>query len=335
MRNFTLILFFSIMLFGYGSVSGQLDDGTGVTWGELSPVEPLVLDENFQGFQFFHTDANSDMGNSDNAYDGNGGIIYGYKNDTTFVPVIGEPNLKIWYFFKQCAFAPEWKAAYAYRDGVENTENVSDGFVEISRDYPSDPPAVRGDFIVDLRALDFVEVIQWTHSSTGGNKRGVMCEISLDDGATWDTLRYQPGTNWAASFTKDPVTGIKTSNGYRCQPSAYGMTWEDGIYTSNVMLKFLEAGGQTPRIHDLKVYGTFTPVTAVKDIFDNDIEIVQVNRRISVSETSDLAIFRTDGSLTRTVSDADQVDVSDLPSGIYIVRAQAGKKVKTEKVFLW
>ena len=67
----------------------------------------------------------------------------------------------------------------------------------------------------------------------------------------------------------------------------------------------------------------------------NDIEIVQVNRRISVSETSDLAIFRTDGSLTRTVSDADQVDVSDLPSGIYIVRAQAGKKVKTEKVFLW
>ncbi len=334
MRTFTIPFVLFILLLGPGMAMAQLNTGTGVAWGELAPVEPLALDEDFQGFEFFHSDETPDMGNSDNAYDGNGGIIYGYKNDTTYVPVLNGPGLEIGYYFDQCAFAPEWKAAYAFRDEADNTENVSNGFVEISRDFGSDPPTVRGYFTVDLRDLDFVEVIQWSHSSTGGNKRGVQCDISLDDGITWDTLRYQPGNAWSESFTKDPTTGIKTPNGYRCDPSAYGMTWEDGVYASNVMLRFLEAGGQTARIHDLKVYGTFTPIVGVNDVFDNDLAINQVNRLITVSEFADIAVFYPDGRLVKSVHNVEQVELNDLPNGIYIIRAYADQKVKAAKVFL-
>lgn len=320
------------------SVTGalaQLNTGTGVEWGTLSPSEPLLLDENFQGFEFFHSDSGADQGNSNNVYGDDGAsIIYGYKSDTVMVDALNTPGVQIGYYFNQCAFAPEWKTAYAERDSSANTDNVSDGFVEISRDFPSDPPTVKGEFIVDLRALDFVEVIQWSHSSTGGNKRGAMLEFSLDDGTTWDTLRYQPGNLWSESFTKDPVTGVKTENGYRCDPSAYGMTWEDAVYAENVMLRFLEAGGQTPRIHDLKVYGTATPMTPVRDLFDNDLMITQVNQEVQVSEMADIAIFHADGKLLQTVSDVYRVELNDLPTGVYIIRAQAGRKLKARKVFV-
>lgn len=333
MRTFTLFTSLFTLLLCHGIAYSQLNTGTGVEWGTLSPVEPLVLDENFQGFEFFHSDENSDMGNSDNAYAGDGTIIHGYKIESFQVPVLNAPGLFINYEFNICAFAPDWKAAYAFRDGTENTDNVSDGFVEISRDFPSDPPTVRGEFVVDLRALDFVEIIQWSHSSTGGNKRGAMVEISLDDGTTWDTLRYQPGNAWDQSFTRDPLSGFTESNGYRCDPSAYGMTWEDGIFASNVMLKFLECGGQTPRIHDLKVYGTFT-TSAVNNVYNNDLEITQADRRIDISERADINVFRTDGVLIKSATDVDQVYLSELPSGIYIVHARAKGKANVAKVFL-
>ena len=333
MKTFTFFSALAFLMLGNSRLFAQLNIGTGVIWGELSPAEPLVLDENFQGFEFFHKDENTDQGNSQHSYAADGSIIYGYKNDTTWVDVLNGGGLQIGYYFDKCAFAPEWKTAYAYKDNTENTPGVSNGFVEISRDFPSDPPTVRGYFTVDLRALDFVEVIQWTHSSTGGNKRGVQLEFSLDDGATWDTLRYQPGTNWAISFTKDPITKTKTLNGFRCDPSAYGMTWEDGVYAENVMLRFLEAGGQTARIHDLKVYASFT-ATGIKEVFENDLKIAQMEREIRVSEQADIAVYHPNGMLLKTASNTNRIFLDELPTGIYIVRTQAGKKLKASKVFL-
>ena len=198
---------------------------------------------------------------------------------------------KIRYYFSQCAFAPHWLTAYAYRDSLAsgsgaNSDNVSRGFVEISRNYGAsggNAPTVRGYFTVDLRELEFVEVIQWSHSSTGGNKRGAACEISLDNGVIWDTLRYQPGTNYTASFTKDITSGVKTSNLFRCDPSAYGMTWEEGIYAENVMLRFNIASNQALRIHDLKVYGTYTGHTGSKDVKADELKFYLEHRILRIS----------------------------------------------------
>lgn len=336
-KIFTLIIcLFTGLTF---TATAQLNLGTGVPWGTIGAGEPLVLNEDFTGFTFFHTDSNSDQGNSDNKYDTDGTtVIYGFKNDTVEVPILGSTAGKITYYFDQCAFAPEWNTAYDYKDGGGQTQNVSNGFVEISREYPASGgnlPMIHGGFVVDLRALEFVEVIQWTHSSTGGNKRGVMCEFSVDDGASWDTLRYQPGTAFGYSFTKDPETGTKTDNGYRCDPSAYGMTWEDGIFTSNVMLRFGEAGGQTPRIHDLKVYGNYTPPTAVADMIQNDFRIFSANKKIIISEPADMInVYNITGSLVSNVVNSSRVVMDGFPEGIYIVKAQVGSKLKTTKVLI-
>ncbi|HOF55332.1 MAG TPA: T9SS type A sorting domain-containing protein [Prolixibacteraceae bacterium] len=321
---------------GFGfSLYGQLNTGTGVVWGELSPSEPLVLNENFQGFDFFHTDPDPDKGNSDNSFDDDGTtVIYGYKNDTVEVPVLGGEFGTIRYYFYQCAFAPAWKSAYAFSQETSNSANVSDGFVEISRNYSSTPPTVHGWFIADLRALEFVEVIQWSHSSTGGNKRGVMCEFSIDNGESWDTLRYQPGgAGYAASFTKDVVSREKSYNGYRCDPSAFGMTWEDGIWAENIMLRFGEAGGQTPRIHDLKVYGT-PKTTPVREVSANSLKIYGAGKRIRLTETADVVVCNLSGMVVKTASHTALLNMEGVPDGIYVVKARAGENVTTAKVLL-
>ncbi|WP_347838383.1 T9SS type A sorting domain-containing protein [uncultured Draconibacterium sp.] len=339
MKEKIFTLFICLLVGATFTANAQLNMTTGVSWDEIPPSEPLVLEEDFTGFAFFHSDSTSDMGNSNNSYDPNDEtiIIYGYKNDTVEVPIIGSESGKITYYFEQCAFAPEWMAAYAYRDQTGQTENVSNGFVEISRDYGSSggyAPTIRGHFTVDLRALEFVDMIQWTHSSTGGSKRGVQCEYSLDDGVTWDTLRYQPGNTWSQSFTKDPLSGTKTANGYRCDPSAYGMTWADGIYADNVMLRFLECGGQTPRIHDLKVYGTYTPPTSAVIIDKDELKIFASNKVIRLSEEAKVNVYTVAGALVKQANRANTISMNDMPNGIYLVNAISGTKVKTAKVYI-
>lgn len=316
----------------------QPNTGTGVTWGEdFSPSEPLQLNEDFSGFDFFHTDSNPNDGNSDNSFDNDGvTIIYGYKQDTVDVDMDNGSG-QIHYEFYQCAFAPEWQTAYAYQDGGGQTANVSNGFVEISREYESTPPTVKGYFLVDLRELDFVDVIEWSHSSTGGNKRGVMCEFSLDDGTTWDTLRYQPGGAKAGySFTKSVEDdAFKTSNTYRCDPSAYGMTWADGIWNSNVMLRFGECDGQTARIHDLKVYGTYEG-NAIGDIDDADgLKIYATDKKIYFSEEAAVQVYSIAGALVKQSISTNLVSMDDMPRGIYLVKAQNGNKVKAVKVAIY
>ncbi|WP_167607176.1 T9SS type A sorting domain-containing protein [Maribellus sediminis] len=336
-KIFTLII---ALVVGIGiSANAQLNMGTGVPWGSLGAGEPLVLNEDFSGFTFYHSDSTTDMGNSNNYYDTDGTtVIYGYKNDTTETPILGSTSGKIKYYFDQCAFAPEWKTAWAFKDGGGQTANVSNGFVEISRDYGASGeylPTVRGSFVVDLRELEFVEVIQWTHSSCGGNKRGVMLEFSLDDGNSWDTLRYQPaGGLWGYSFTKDVMTLEKTSNGYNCQPSAYGMTWEDGIYAENVMLRFGEAGGQVPRIHDLKVYGTYTPPTSVNVVDKEELKIYSFNKKIRISEPADVRVYSIMGNLIKHAVNTNSIQMNDVPNGIYLVKAKNLNSEAVSKVLI-
>jgi len=335
MKEKIFTLCFCVLL-GIGSASAQLNTGTGTGWGvDLFPVEPLILNDNFQGFEFFHSDSTADMGNSNNTLDPvTQEVIYGYTTFTSKVPVIGTSDSAIIYDFYQCAFAPEWQTAYAFKEEGENTPNVSNGFVEVSRTYGSSPPTVHGHFIVDLRAIDYVEIIQWSHSSCGGNKRGVMLEFSVDDGETWDTLRYQPaGAAYTGSFTKDVFSGEKTGNGYRCDPSAYGMLWEDAIYSENIMLRFGEAGGQVPRIHDLKVYGTYTS-TSAKQLNSDDLKIYSYNKIIRISEYSDVEVFNITGKLVKMAQQVNYVAMDDLPQGIYIVKVKADLKIKTSKVLI-
>ncbi len=338
-KIFTLII---ALIAVFGINAHAQNAGTGVPWGSLGlGGSPLVLNEDFSGFEFFHTDANPDEGNSENVLDGDS-IKYGYKNFSVEVPILGATSRTITYEFYQCAFAPEWTVAAEVLYPGSQTMNVSNGFVEISRfdTIYSDIPTIAGYMIVDLRQLEFVEGIQWTHSSCGGNKRGVLCEISFDDGNTWDTLRYQPaGSVFGYSFTKDFSMGepVKTYNVYNCQPSASGMTWEELILMENVMLRFGQvippAGAiQTPRIHDLRVYGDF-PTSA--NIIDKEgFKIYAAERKIHISEQANVAVYNISGALVRQANYTREIPMHDMPNGVYLVKAQSGKKLQTVKVII-
>lgn len=328
-----------------GSVNAFAQDmGTGVDWSENPPSEPLLIDEDFTGFSFFHSDETADQGNSSHALGDDGlTIIWGYKELKMNQPIVNGGGGTVEYDFYQCAFAPEWMSAYGYRDfsatgSGTNSPNVSDGFVEISRfdTVYSAIPQARGMFTVDLRGIEYVEMIQWSHSSTGGKRRGVLCEFSLDDAATWDTLRFQPGEQWTLGFTKDVFTGEKTMNTYRCEPSGYGMSWADGIYSENIMLRFSSTGIgtiQTARLHDLKVYGTYTP-NAVGDITLDAIKIYSANKQIFLSETANVDVYNLSGVLVSSGLNTNQISMDSFSNGIYFVKATVGNTVQTTKVLL-
>ncbi len=343
-RSFTSILTLALALgFSQFSAQAQLSTGTGTGWDGLQPSSSLLIDENFQGYEFFHTDENTDEGNSDNSIDETTfEFISGYKCDTTEYTLL-ESDQAVTFIFDSCAFAPEWYTAWGYRDALSaddldnillyQTENVSKGFVEVSRDAPYGVGSFRGYFIVDLRDLEYVEAIQYSHSSTGGNKRGIQVDFSLDDGATWDTLRYQPGNTWSESFTKDIYTGVKTSNGYRCDPSAYGMLWEDAIYESGIMLRFLECGGQTIRLHDFKVYGDLKdPKSAVKDVKENTIKVYSHNGIARLSEEANVNVYNLSGVQVKSLQNTSSVSLKEFPRGLYIFKMETRGVTETTKV---
>lgn len=339
MKSRVLSFILPALLSGSYALFAQ-DGGTGIVWGTSFPSEPLVLNEKFTGFPHFHSQKNTNDSNSRNTADAEGNITaWGYKNDSVAVPITGSKNGKINYKFYQCAFAPNWQTAWGYRDSLPPTSNpnlmtanVSRGFTEISRLYTSHY-TVDGYFQIDLRALEFVEVVQYSHSSCGGLRRGLKLEFSLNDGKTWDTLRYQPGDAWAKSFTKDVTTLQKTSNTFNCSPSAYGMTWEEGIYASNVMLRFGIANNQALRIHDLKVYGTVGATSASK-VKNEELRIYQVRRNVHFSKTADVAVYNISGTMIRMARQTNQISLTGLPSGMYLIKGQSGHLQKTSKIIL-
>jgi len=295
-------------------------------WETLQPGEPLLLEEDFQGFSFLHFDSHPNEGSSSNEDP----LNLGYREDSTSYVIATGSKDTIFYNFYQCAFAPNWEAAYAYRDSADNalddqmTPQVTRGFVEISREYSS-TFTVNGSFTIDLRQLEFVEVVQYSHSSCGGNKRGYTLEVSTDNGEVWDTLRMQTG---------NITTSRPQPNSFDCQNSGYAMRWEDGIWNFNVMLRFTQSSGQAPRIHDLKVYGTPSTVSSIENYEKSEIGIVCINKIISLSETSDIGIYDLGGALLRRADMVNTYSVSDLPEGLYIVRAKTNTRTTTRKILL-
>lgn len=325
--NFKLFAF-TLLMFPLAAIAQ--DFGTGTGWTGLQPTESLVIDENFQGFEFFHTDEHSNQGNSEHKIDETTlEEIPGYIDfDSTFSFL--NSTVTASYSFIQCAFAPNWGVAYSINgdtgepvDPDPTTEGVSVGFVEISRldEIYSAVPTSRGYLTVDLTNLEFVEAIQYSHSSTGGNRRGILVEYSKDGGASWDSLRYQPGNNYAASFTTDVFTGDRTPNSINCTPSANGMLWEDAINDDGLMIRFLEAGGQTVRLHDLKVYGSLPSISSNSLLEKNKLKIV--GKSLIMNEQSMVQVYTVSGALITKRAAVKKMDLSHLENGVYILKVNS------------
>ncbi|MGF7140628.1 T9SS type A sorting domain-containing protein [Roseimarinus sediminis] len=338
-KNSTLKFMFAVAFLVAASWGVKAQDmGTGTGWDNLNPSSPLVLDEKFTDFEFYHNAPHTNASNSKDVVDETTG-------ETTPANIGGEKSVnflnsndQVTYTWDSCAFAPEWGVAASLTGDGEvvdpdpTTPNVSNGFVEIARrGYGT----LAGEFIVDLRQLSYVEGIQYTHSSCGGKRRGFMILFSLDDGASWDTLRYQLGDHYSLNFTKDPFSLSKTPNDINCTPSANGMLWEDGIYAENVMLKFSAANDVEPqavRIHDLKVYGDLKVSSESMKL--NKLELKYFNKAIRVNTTADLAVYSITGTLIKSASQVNQLSTHDLANGMYVVKARAGQKVTAQKIVI-
>ncbi len=345
-KNFTLLSTALCIATAFtGSYAVAQNSQTGTGWDNLNPSSPIVIDEDFTGFEFLHSRDHANQGNSKTTVDETTlEIIWGHRDEVKQVPFINSDAYAT-YDFDTCAFAPEWGVA-ASVDGSgapvtpdPTTSRVSKGFVEISRLGYGDRP---GEFLLDLRQLPFVEGIQYSHSSTGGKRRGLMVLFSIDDAATWDTLRFQPGDLWSLSYTKDVFTGEKTMNIYNCEPSASGMLWEDAIYSENVMLKFkacddqdtlTNIAQQAVRLHDLKVYGDL-PVS-VDAIQQNELKVRLIQGELRISEMADVRIYNLSGALVLQTQQTNLVNMQALSEGIYLVNAINSRgQMSTQKVLL-
>lgn len=310
------------------SLNAQNPESTGTGWETLMPGEPLVLEEDFSGFEFLHSDSIPDAGNSSNNADWS---EMGHRDDaTSFVIAMGSKDT-LFYDFYHCAFAPNWIAAWAFAPDKEGDmpAGMSPGFVEISREWFKDPHwTVAGHFILDLRQLAFVEVVQYSHSSCGGTKRGFTLAMSTDDGVTWDTVRLHFNTYSYSDFDEQ-------FEHYNCDKSAFGMMWEDEIYKSNVMLRWTQDPyPQAVRLHDVLVFGTITNPSSIEAVYDTEIDINCRHRIIMLSEVADIGIYDLKGSLLKRADNVQNYAVRDIPDGVYIVRAKTSDKITTRKLMI-
>jgi hypothetical protein len=290
------------------------------------PGEPLVLEEDFRGFEFFHSDTTPDMGNSSNNADW---TEMGHLDDSTSFVIAAGSKDTIFYNFKHCAFAPDWIAAWAWSTEKEGDmpAGMSPGFVEISREWGEPHYTISGHFILDLRQLSFVEGVQYSHSSCGGTKRGFTLAMSIDDGVTWDTVRLHYQSYSYSDFDEQ-------FEHYNCEKSAFGMMWEDGIYQTNVMLRWTQDPVQAVRLHDVLVYGTITTPASVEAVYDTEIDINCRHRIIMLSEAADIGIYDLTGSLLKRADNVQNYAVRDIPDGVYIVRAKTSDKITTRKILI-
>jgi hypothetical protein len=109
------------------------------------------------------------------------------------------------------------------------------------------------------------------------------------------------------------------------------MVWEDGIYFENIMLRFSEAGGQTPRIHDLKVYGTLPSGVSSKTVA-NDLKIFYANDKVHISKLANVEVYSMAGIKLKSESETRSVSIRELPRGLYIVKAGNEGVFKTVKI---
>ena len=342
-KNFTLKSLLAIAFLFVATFALQAqNDGIGTGWGNLAPTSPLLLNENFTGFTFYGNWAHANNSNSkDKIDDATGQITPANMSGEKEVEMIGS-KLKVRYEWDSCAFAPDWGVAYSVNgDGIPvdpdpTTPGVSIGFVEIAR---AGYGTLAGEFIIDLREIEFVEAIQYSHSSCGGKRRGFVLCYSLDDGFTWDTLRYQLGSI-AYNFTEDTFTKVRTPNEFNCTPSGYGMLWEDAIFNENVMLRFTSdsvVGGenQAVRIHDFKVYGDLPEIpvdTVGVPEFSDNYKIRVLKNVVSISELSDVNVYSMTGAIVKSLKNVDIVSIADLPKGVFVIKANAGQKVGAAKI---
>jgi hypothetical protein len=235
--------------------------------------------------------------------------------------------------------------------------NVSKGCINIYDNYqnvrnPAEWSGVGGDGAgsITTSKISKLERVQYTVSSYG-TARGFHLEIGYDmgDGTVyWDTLRYLPGNSMTYyrpageyPLTTSAKTFFKESN----RGFVYEEKFDPDTYT-NVYLRIRPTNSahnrQIVRLHDFKIYGVMLgadagvlpPVpTAINKNTSAWLKIYGSKGQYRLNIESNVQVMSVSGRLVRNLSKTSTVNISDMPSGVYILKVvSVDGKVASKKV---
>jgi len=216
------------------------------------------------------------------------------------------------------------------------------GFIELSRQAAdAATPTVSRHGYIELIDLPMVERIQWSYSSTGW-KRGVKLDIDYHDGNGYQPLRWEPSdiATSLAGFSEqgyafeeiigkqeDPNSKISLRWRIWDGDSIHGnLTKAEDVRTPYTTTMTPYAQKQVVRIHQIKVFAGAVPTQAptlpdgIQLPLTNSIIAYVSARSILLSEQANFELYTYDGKKL-LIGCSNKIDVSQMPKGIYILKA--------------
>lgn len=303
--------------FGFLAVGSAFAQGA-IGWGGLGLGEyPMVINENFQNWTKTHSVATQEMitaggaaSVSDTWQQGKVEIpVYNNETNTGRTFTLGLVSASV---------APDFYGQYYYDDRFTAypKDLASKGFVELGRLIYAPIAPSPGELIIPR--LDFCEGLQYSYTSSGGNKRGFKLLKSLDNGATWLEVRHETG---------NMSTGTSGTDVYA---SGYGLRFEEVSYEYDVMYKFTisdapgSGGNQIVRIHDLRVYGEIADGnTSIEAESADSFKVNNSKQDIYLSSEANVQLYSMAGMMVKSAQNVTKLNIEDLPSGVYVVKATA------------
>jgi len=232
------------------------------------------------------------------------------------------------------------------------------GFIELSRQGSAvlkTPPSRHG--YIQIDSLPMVERIQWSYSATS-YKRGVKMDINYNDGNGWIPQRWVASdySDYEGSFSEqgyqfeemigkqeDPTSFVSfririwDGDSIHMKINANDLTEQTSPYSAT-MTPYDQR--QTVRVHQIKVFSGIVPtkapgavLSAVNNIYSNDIKIFLSDKMIKLSETANVEVFSYDGRRL-FMGKTNEVDASRFSKGIYIVKAVGTSGRSLQKIVL-
>jgi hypothetical protein len=323
-------------------------------WGwkttDLGPNQTLVINENFQDWPLNHNQPNNSVATKARA---SADAYIDWDREITL-----DDGTKANISMIKCASAPqglsqnkiEFTPVNDPDDGIyqgndinfpngripdpERGDPLSVGFLEISRSSSNGTGgAYHGS--VTLPAIAGAQIVQYSYSSIGGNKRALILQRSVDNGETWTDVRNSSSgaVNWSTTEndgnSSTAVLGENGfSSGYYC--SGAGVYIEDiiGDGTETVMLRFTIHNNQDYRLHDLKVIA-LKGGSSISTVNTSSTKIIGQKGQIEITGAqASVTIYSVTGQKVATFVPAQGSQIVSVPSGVYMVAERDQPVVK-------